>query len=92
MKTNPNLKIAAKLLKEIAKNATDDTAFKVQDEIVVNRIYIVPDEERRSFRSKNFSVFYHAEDVVDICRALGLSFWIEAQTDGDRVSFEVNIY
>lgn len=92
METNPNLKIAAQLLKEIAKNSTDATAFKVQDDIEPNRIYLVPDEERRSSRGSSYSVFYHTERVVDICRALGLNFWIEAQCDGDRATFEVNIY
>lgn len=92
METNPNLKIAAQLLKEIAKNATDATAFKVQDDIEPNRIYLFPDEERRSSRGSSYPVFYHSEQVVDICRALGLNFWIEAQRDGDRATFEVDIF
>lgn len=87
------LKIAARLLKEIAENTTDDTAFKVEDDIVANRIYLVPDDARRAGNSPIDKIFFHTEAVVDICRALGLSFWIEAQIDeNDEPTFEVNIY
>lgn len=93
MTANPNLKIAAKRLKEISANTTDSTAFKVRDDIVPHRIYLVPDEERRlSGAYPETSVFYHAAEVVDICRALGLSFWIEGRVENGKTSFEVNIY
>ena len=87
------LKIAARRLKEIAENTTDGTAFKVEDDIVANRIYLVPDDARRTRDPHIDKVFYHMEKVVDICRALGLSFWIEAQIDeNNEPTFEVNIY
>lgn len=84
--------IAAELLAERAKNATDATAFLVKTGTV--RITLVPDMERRSDMDTN--TFYHMETVVDICRALHLSSYITCGTTetrfGIRAVFEVNIY
>lgn len=89
------LKIAATLLKEIAENAVDDIAFKVEaeDNIVDNCIHLIPDDARRTMDNDTGKAFFHMEKVVDICRALGLHFWIRAQIDEEnKPTFEVNIY
>ena len=93
------LKIAFDLLKEIAANTTDDTAFQVKVDSSRTRFYLTPDMARRTWNFRhNAAVFYHMEDVVRICQALpGVQYWIEAtiikdDLGNDCPSFSVNIY
>ena len=96
MTNKQTLKIAAQLLNEVAARSTDATAFKVDTTTVANRIYLVPDTERRNKAGDYYranAVFFHMEEVVDICRALHLSCWIGAEEDDKgNPTFEVDIY
>ena len=90
------IQIAASLLREIAKNTTDASAFKVVVEKEKTRVYLYPDEKRADCYCSGYT-FFHAREVVDICRGLGLSFYISTFPiieEGKRpyASYSVSIY
>ncbi len=90
------IQIAATLLREVAKNTTDAAAFKVVVDKEKTNITLSADEKRATGFFSG-TTFYHAREVVDICRALGLSFYISAKAALDENGFpcgkyEVRIY
>lgn len=77
--------MAAQLLSEtVTKGKTTDATF-CTIEVTKARIILRPD---------NGETFFHTEQVVDVCRAFGLSNYttIDFLTDTDRPQVEVNIY
>ena len=90
------IQIAATLLREVAKNATDASAFKVVVSKDKTAITLYPDEKRADCYCSGYT-FFHAREVVDICRGLGLSFYIATFPiieEGKRpyASYSVRIY
>ena len=90
------IQIAATLLREVAKNTTDAAAFKVVVGKEKNEITLYPDEKRADCYCSGYT-FFHAREVVDICRGLGLSFYIATFPiieEGKRpyASYSVRIY
>ena len=90
------IQIAATLLREVAKNATDASAFRVVVDKEKADITLYPDEKRADCYCSGYT-FFHAREVVDICRGLGLSFYISAKAALDENGFpcgkyEVRIY
>ena len=90
------IQIAATLLREVAKNTTDAAAFKVVVNKEKTNITLSADEKRVSGLFSG-TTFYHTGKVVDICRALGLSFYISTMAEQDangfpRGRYEVHIY
>lgn len=90
------IQIAASLLRDIAKNTTDASAFRVVVDKEKTRVYLYPDEKRADCYCSGYT-FFHAREVVDICRGLGLSFYISTMPiieEGKRpyASYSVSIY
>ncbi len=90
------VQIAASILREIAKNTTDASAFKVVVDKEKTRVYLYPDEKRADCYCSGYT-FFHAREVVDLCRGLGLSFYISTFPiieEGKRpyASYSVSIY
>lgn len=90
------IQIAASRLRDIAKETTDASAFKVVVDKEKTRVYLYPDEKRADCYCSGYT-FFHAREVVDICRGLGLSFYISTFPvieEGKRpyASYSVSIY
>ena len=90
------IQIAATRLREVTKKANDAAAFKVVVDKERNEITLCPDENRANFYCSGYT-FFHAREVVDICRGLGLSFYIATFPiieEGERpyASYSVRIY
>ena len=89
------IQIAAQLLRKVAKDTTDATAFavKVNKTAEMEEIVLSPDEKRRQDSSLFGETFYHIDMVVSICQALGLHYYFTGRpVDAYHATFEVRIY
>ena len=91
------IQTAAALLRERAKNSTDAAAFAVKVSKDANRITLTADIKRRGTGYGTLDTFYHSEDLMNICKTLGLFYWISARIETDKngiqvPAFQVDIY
>lgn len=90
------IQTAATLLREIAKNTTDATAFRVEVDKESERqtISLRPDMKRRGVSEyiNNGDTFYHQAEVVAVCGALNLHTFISAVLVEGKPEFRACIY
>lgn len=89
------IQTAAKLLRQVAKEATDATAFtvKVNKTSEMEEIVLSPDKKRRQDTYIFGDTFFHTDRVVSICQALGLHYYFTGRpVDAYHATFEVRIY
>ena len=78
------IQTAAKILREIARNTTDAAAFRVEsseeEEEKGKVLYLRPDYKRReSLTYMTGATFFHTCDLVCVCQALKLHFFITSR-------------
>ena len=89
------IQTAAQLLRQVAKDTTDATAFavKVNKTEDMEEILLSPDMKRRQDKSLFGDTFFHIDSVVSICQALGLHYYFTGRPiDAYHATFEVRIY
>lgn len=91
MKTNKtNIKLAAVALRSLLNDTTPETAVVIT---VENNGKYGDSIDIRPAATNLSGTFYHAEEIVDVCRTYRLSEWIGARVDDNGNAYTiVHIY